>query len=274
VNIFREIIGHAKKRREYRKNSSKYVNNSLNKFNVVSTGEGKEISSIKKIILVIATLLATTLLGSTLLFFVKGYWVILLITGILVILLCSLAFIGRYKNGKVLLSLSLTASCLVFGIGAFNQNKINNKPVLINTTQDRSYKLANQLLTDLLTLEDNQKLLGVSKSQGRGISSLYIQAAKQSEDISKKWNPLVNGNPPLPGFIEVFTKINKAADLQSQELTIYYNLLQQSDAKSEQQLVLMENEYSELVYSNSGAIVKLVSTVKPLGIKLEVGHGA
>ena len=170
---------------------------------------------------------------------------------------------GRVIAGAVCLVLAAS-----FAVGLATQISLEGKPVLTGSTVDRSSRMATELLSDMLTLEDNQKLMDLAPEQGRGVLALYEEAAKQSSGIAQKWNPIVRKEVPLPGFTEVLTLVNRAADLQAGVLMAYRDQLNQADASRLEQIQLAKTEIMDLLAGPSGAAAKLSSTVAPVGIRL------
>lgn len=272
VNILREIVQHYKKRKDFKKRKPLYQNRSNSEnFRPFVNSHLKDFTLVRAISAIALGALSGFTFFSVLLSFEKK--TLLVFIGLL-----SLSVIGfvhfnfkKYKKGLlILLWVGFAFVGLAMLVGKTSTTFIQNKPVLVNSTADKTYKLANGVLSDLLTLEDNQKLLRLSLSEARGVPDLYIKASKQSAYISKKWNPALAKNLPAPGLMEVYVKINKAADQQSEALALFYNLLQQQDSNSLEKLKLLEASYMELMYGSDGAVNSLKKAVSPFGIVLEV----
>ena len=158
-----------------------------------------------------------------------------------------------------------------FILGATTQASVDGRPVRSGSVEDRSSRLATELLADLLTVEDNQRLLDLAPEQGRGVLGLYEQAAEQSAFIASKWNPVIRKDAPLPGFVEVFSLINQAGDLQARTLIAYRDDLNQPDAARQQQIAQSRQTIMGLLAGPNGAAAKLAATVAPIGITLTGG---
>ena len=273
VNTIKEILAHAKMRKKFKSQENKYVNKSREGDEVVLINKDTLTKGGKTFLVIFLTSLQ--FIGLSFGFYMeKSPLYYFLLAGVLLVDFFVVKYMyNKYSGILVSIVIGVMLPLIVFGTGIANQNKIGDKPLLVNSQSDKSFMLANELLSDLLTMEDNEKLLSLPYPQARGISQLYIEAANQSAYISKKWNPVTNQNPPLPGFILVFQKVNRAADIQAHNLNLYYNLLQQSDSKTEALIKSYDAEYTTLIYGDDGAVKLLVKTVKPIGIDLKVNNG-
>ena len=166
-----------------------------------------------------------------------------------------------------------TATLLLALVGSTSQVVVGGTVQLKGSVGDRSQRLAVALLNDMLILEGNQKLLNLPAEQARGVFDHYAEASAQSADIAPKWNPVVAKDVPLPGFVQVLSQVNEAADLQARALVAYADDLQQPDPARYQQVVAMRERVIALLAGESGAAALLDTTVAPLGIKLKIEGG-
>lgn len=160
-----------------------------------------------------------------------------------------------------------------YAAGSLTQIVVDGQVQLRGSVGDRTYRLAKEVLSDMLILEENQRLLELPPEQARGVFELYAEAAAQSSGIAARWNPATAGDVPLPGFVTVFEKLNEAADLQARTLLAYADDLQQPDTARQQRIVQTRARISDLLTGEQGAVSELGSTIAPLGITLTVENG-
>jgi|LauGreSuBDMM15SN_2_FD.fasta_scaffold01841_2 hypothetical protein len=178
------------------------------------------------------------------------------------------------KIGKaiaIVVAVSLAAS---FVAGSTSQVVVDGSAQLRGSVGDRTQRLATALLNDMLVIEENQRLLELPDEQARGVYDLYAVAAAQSADLAAKWNPAVNADVPLPGFVQVLELVNGAADLQSRALIAFADDLNQPDPARKQQVLAMRDQVTALLAAEDGAARLLAQTVEPLGIVLNVENGS
>lgn len=164
----------------------------------------------------------------------------------------------------------VVVTTLIAVLGTTQQVVVQDRPVLRNSTEDRSYRLANRIVYDLKVLEENGKLLDLPAEQARGVANLYEAAIAQDLAIAARWNPATAGDLPLPGFATVFDLVNRLADLQARTLGSYRDDLQQPDPARQQGIAEARVLIAGLLTGPEGAAVTLANTVAPLGIELSV----
>jgi len=197
-------------------------------------------------------------------------WLVLPVVGAVAVIRSWSRVTTRTKVAAVALAVVTFTS---FTTGSLTQIVVDGQVQLRGSVGDRTYRLAKAVLADMLVLEENQRLLELPSEQARGVFDLYAQAAAQSGGIAARWNPAIAGEVPLPGFVSVFDKLNKAADLQAQALLLYADDLQQPDPARLQRVVAARTRISELLTGDEGAVKELGSTIAPLGISLTVENG-
>lgn len=177
----------------------------------------------------------------------------------------------RHANlsGRLLAVFAAAVVLSSFALGSLNPVIVDGHPVRSGSAADRSSRLSNELISDMLTLEDNGALLALPAEQGRGILGLYEQAAIQSSEIAAKWNPAVRSKAPLPGFTMVFSLVNQAADLQAQTLRAYAIQIQEPSATRATEIDRARSRIAELLAGPGGAVRQLSSTVEPIGIEIQ-----
>ena len=174
------------------------------------------------------------------------------------------------KVTAVLSALVITSVTL---LGVHNQVYIEDQPVLRNSNAEKSVRLADRIVADLIVIEQNQKLLNLPAEQARGLGDLYKAAVDQDLKIAARWNPAVATDVPLPGFVDVFRLVNQVSDLQARALGEVQDDLLQPDPARQQRISEMRSTIIELLTGPEGAAVTLARTVAPLGIELSVGTG-
>lgn len=206
----------------------------------------------------------------------NGWGVWGLVLGFVAILFAGLtvnAWSHSNTKGKVA-SVCLAGVIIAsFAIGSTSQVIVDGHPVRSGSVADKSSRLSNELVSDMLTLEDNGALLGLPTEQGRGILGLYEEAAVQSSEIAAKWNPALRGSAPLPGFVAVFSLINQAADLQAQTLRAYAIQIQEPSSTRAGEIDRAKAKIAQLLAGPQGAVAQLSSTVKPIGIDIATEGG-
>jgi hypothetical protein len=155
---------------------------------------------------------------------------------------------------------------IAFFMGAYGQVVIEGKAYWRGSTTAQTYNLATKIRSDLYLLQTNQSLLAYPTEQARGISSLFVTAAKQAESVSLRWNPAIAPKDlPLPGFLLIYQHINQSAELQRQSLLGYIRYLEQPDTRLAQEIDEAKAK-SEQLYLQ--AAIELASIVRPLGIDI------
>lgn len=172
---------------------------------------------------------------------------------------------------RVLAASMLLLAPIAAVAGATSQVTVAGKPVLHGSAADRSSRLAASILSDLYTLEDNQKLLNIPDEQARGLSSVLTAAVTQDSEIAARWNPATAKDLPLPGFNAVFDIVNRTADLQARTISLRIADLQQADSARQQAISDQRDQIMFLLTGDAGAAALLARTVAPLGIKLDGG---
>jgi hypothetical protein len=197
-------------------------------------------------------------------------WLLLSISGLFLI----------YHNWSLTTTRAKVAVCILgtiilssFIAGSYSQIVIDGEVQLRGSVGDKSYRLAKQIMVDIVILDENRKLLDLPAEQARGVFDLYLQAAEQSGAIAARWNPATKEEAPLPGFISIFDKLNESADLLAQALLLYSEDLQQSDTARLQKIIATNARVNEILFGINGAVSDLSSTIAPLGIGLTVENG-
>jgi hypothetical protein len=180
------------------------------------------------------------------------------------------ALAGAGFGARTFAVTAAAVTALIAVLGVSEQVVVQDRPVLRNSIEDRSYRLASRIVYDLKVLEENGKLLDLPAEQARGVANLYEAAIAQDLEIAARWNPATAGELPLPGFATVFDLVNRLADLQARTLGSYRDDLQQPDPARQQGIAEARVQIAELLTGPEGAAVTLANTVAPLGIELTV----